>query len=305
MSGNLSVMLSQVQIVCFAASYSVALALELSRLFLRARIRTIAASGFTIAGLLAHTIYLVMRGTATHQQTPPLSSWYDWLLLVAWGVAAAYLLSTFRRPQAALGIFALPMVLLLIGVAWMFRDVPPFARNQALMAWGLIHGTALLMGVVAVMLGFVAGVMYLVHSYRLKHKLPPRQGLRLPSLEWLQRANKHALIVSSCLLAIGLISGVVLNLVQRQEAMAWSDPVVGTSGILFVWLVTVLGFEVLYKPAQQGRKVAYLTLASFVFLGLVLGTVLLVPSQHAQTPSPTGQIPSASTPASWRGGSGR
>jgi hypothetical protein len=63
--------------------------------------------------------------------------------------------------------------------------------------------------------------------------------------------------------------------------MPWTDPVVWTSGILFVWLIIVLLFEFLYKPAQQGRKVAYLTLASFVFLGLVVGMVLIGPSEHA------------------------
>lgn len=280
-------MLSQVQIICFAASYSVAMALEISRLFLRTRVRNIVAIGFTAAGLLAHTIYLAMRSTPELEQAPPLSSWFDWLLLVAWGVAATYLITLVRRPQAAMGIFILPLVLGLIGIAYLFRDVAPFPRDQAQVAWGMIHGTALLLGVVAVMLGFVAGIMYLVHSYRLKHKLPPRQGLRLPSLEWLQQANKHALIVSSCLLAIGLLSGVVLNLVKRQQGMAWTDPVVWTSAVLFIWLVLVLVFEVLYKPAQQGRKVAYLTVASFVFLGLVLGIVLLVPSQHAASPSRT------------------
>jgi CDP-diglyceride synthetase len=123
--------------------------------------------------------------------------------------------------------------------------------------------------------------MYLVQSHRLKRKLPPRQGLRLPSLEWLQNANKRALMVSSWLLAVGLLAGVAMNVVKGHEGMAWTDPVVWTSGMLFIWLVIILAFESLYKSARQGRKVAYLTLASFVFLALVLGIVLVGPSQHA------------------------
>jgi ABC-type transport system involved in cytochrome c biogenesis permease subunit len=273
--------LSNVHIFCFAASYTVALILEVSRLFLRAPVRVIGTVGFTAAGLLAQAAYIVMRSTPRPQQPPPLSSWYDWLLLIAWGVAAAYLLIKLRRPQAATGIFMLPVVLGLIGIAHVFEDVPPFPRSQALYAWIIVHGVALLLGSVVVMLGFVAGVMYLVQSHRLKRKLPPRQGLRLPSLEWLQNANKRALLVSSWLLAVGLLAGVAMNIVKGREGMAWTDPVVWTSGILFIWLIVVLTFESLYRPARQGRKVAYLTLASFVFLGLVLGIVLLGPSQHA------------------------
>jgi hypothetical protein len=63
-------MLSQVHIVCFAASYFVALALEISRLFLRVPVRTIVGIGFTAAGLLAHAIYLVMRSSRDPAATP-------------------------------------------------------------------------------------------------------------------------------------------------------------------------------------------------------------------------------------------
>jgi len=271
-------MLSNVHIFCFAASYAVALVLEISRLFFRAPVRIVVAVGFTAAGLLAHTVFVVMRATPHPDQPPPLSSWFDWLLLVAWGVAAMYLVTVLRKPQAAVGIFMLPVVLILIGVASLFSRVAPFPRDYV---WGMVHGVALLLGAVAVMFGMVAGTMYLVQSYRLKHKLPPRQGLRLPSLEWLQRVNRQSLVTSSCLLAAGLLAGVALNLVQQSAGMPWTDPVVWTSGGLFLWLVAVLLFESLYKPAQQGRKVAYLTLASFVFLGLVLGVVLFGSSQHA------------------------
>ncbi len=273
--------LTNVHIFCFAASYVVALLLEVSRLFLRAPVRIIGTLGFSAAGLFAQTIYIVMRTTSDPQKPPPLSSWYDWLLLIAWGVAAVYLLMKLRRPQTAMGIFMLPMVLALIGVAYVFRDVPPFPRSQSLTIWGIVHGTMLLAGSVVVMLGFLAGLMYLVHSHRLKRKLPPRQGLKLPSLEWLQKSNKQALLLSSWLLAVGLIAGLALNVVKGREGMPWTDPVVWTSGLLFVWLLIVLVFESLYRPAQQGRKVVYLTLASFVFLGFALGMVLVGPSEHA------------------------
>ncbi len=274
-------MLTGVQIICFTASYAVALGLEIARLFYQAPLRTVVAWGFTAGGLLAHTIYLVARGAREPLHSVPLSSWFDWLLIVAWGMVAVYLGMSFRRPRAALGIFVLPVVLLLIGLAWLFRDVAPFPRNQAMIVWALVHGLALLLGVITALLAFVAGLMYLVHSYRLKQKIPPRAGLCLPSLEWLQQANRRLLIVSSSLLAAGLISGGILNWIMREQGMAWTDPVVGTSGALLIWLLVVLVFEMRYKPAQEGRKVAYLTVASFFFLGLVMATVLLVPSQHA------------------------
>lgn len=274
-------MLSNVQIVCFASCYTIALLLECSRLLFRVPARLIVAVTFTVMGLFLHTAYMVLRSNPDPQQAPPLSSWFDWLLLMAWGVALVYLISSIRRPAAALGIFMLPLVLALIGVASTFRDVSAFPRERAAEIGGMAHGVALLLGSVAAVVGCVAGIMYLLQSHRLKRKLPPRQGFRLPSLEWLQQANRNSLLVSSGFLAAGLLSGLGLNLAKRAEAIPWTDPVVLASAVLLVWLLALLVFEACYKPAQQGRKVAYLTLASFVFLGVALGIVLFVPTQHA------------------------
>ena len=91
----------------------------------------------------------------------------------------------------------------------------------------------MMLATVAVLVGFVAGVMYLLQAWRLKHKQLPTQGLRLPNLEWLQQVNSRAIVVSAIMLLAGFLSGVILNLVnQRREIdhFPWTDPVVWTSG---------------------------------------------------------------------------
>ena len=77
--------------------------------------------------------------------------------------------------------------------------------------------------------------------------------------------------------------------------MPWNDPVIITSGILFVWLIAATVFEWTYKPAQQGKKVAYLTLASFVMLSLVMGLLVLGLSQHTKGASGVGFQPAQKT----------
>ena len=149
----------------------------------------------------------------------------------------------------------------------------------------MAHGVMLLLGTVAVSLGFVAGLMYLVQSWRLKHHVPPQAGLKLPSLEWLQAVNKQSLVYSSCFIALGLVAGIVLNAIKARgqaPAVPWTDSVVISSAVLLVWLLAATLFEWLYKPAQQGRKVAYLTVASFLFLALVMAMLVAGGSQHAQ-----------------------
>ncbi|MEO8497575.1 MAG: cytochrome c biogenesis protein CcsA, partial [Planctomycetota bacterium] len=265
-------------ITCFAACYVIALAVEIVRLLLRRRVPTIVPLALASIGLLAHSLYLIAQAQheLAQRAVSPLSSWYDFCLLAAWVLAGAYLGLLIRRRENAIGVFLLPLVLSLIAAAVFVQDSAPFPARTAHIVWRLVHGLTLLVGTTAVALGFATGLMYLVQSYRLKHKLPPPRGFRLPSLEWLQRFNRESLFVSTCLLAIGLVSGVALNLISKagQGSVSWTDPVVLSSGVLFLWLTVVTIFESIYRPAREGSKVAYLTLANFVFLGLALYFVL-------------------------------
>jgi len=295
-------MLSGISITCFAASYAVTLALEVSRLFFRLPVRWIVMIVFAAAGLLAHTAYLTQL-TRQELQTAtvtPLASWYDWCLVAAWVLAVLYLMLAVRRPANTVGIFLLPLVLALVGAGHAVRHLPPFARAQAMSYWGIVHGVMLMLGTVAAALGFAAGIMYLLQSYRLKHKLPPRPGFRLPTLEWLQYVNRRALLLSAFLLALGLLAGVALNLIRQAGSdgrVSWTDPVIWSSGVLFAWLAIAVLFESVCKSAREGRRVAYMTLASFVFLGLVLCLVLLGRHGIAQTPSVTWPAANSSQPA--------
>ncbi len=288
--------LTGISVVCFAASYGVALALEVSRLFFRLPVRLVVMLAFGAAGLFAHTVYLTLRAQGALATGNPLSSWHDWYLLAAWILAAVYLGLAASRPQATVGLFMLPLVLVLIGVAWLFPASESFPRERATVIWGMIHGIMLLVGTVAVSFGFVAGLMYLVQSWRLKHKLPPQAGFKLPSLEWLQTVNKQSLAYSSIFIAAGLLSGIVLNATKSGSAahVPWTDSVVISSTVLLVWLLAATIFEWRYKPAQQGRKVAYLTVASFVFLAMVMALLVIGGSDHA-SPRRVGFQPAASS----------
>ena len=281
-------MLSGISIVCFAASYAAALVLELARSIWSTPLRRLLAIGFVVAGWIAHTTYLALR--ANEAAASPLSSPYDWYLLTAWALAAVYFYLEAYYPRASVGLFVLPLMLGLIGAA-QFADQQPFAQVRASRFWGNIHGASLLLGTVTVMAGFIAGVMYLVQSYRLKHKMVSLR-FRLPSLEWLERINSRAILVSVLFIGIGFLSGVVLHRIEQQHdaaTMSWYDPVILSLAGMLLWLVAAAAFNLLYRPARQGRKVAYLTVASFAFLMIVLGLMLFGPSQHGERRAESGE----------------
>jgi len=109
--------LHKITVTCFAASYAVALVLEVSRVFFDANFRRAIRIGFMAAGLFAHIVYLVMQNRMEFNASGVwMGSWFGWCLAAAWLLAAAYLWIAFRQSQSVIGLFLLPLILALIFV---------------------------------------------------------------------------------------------------------------------------------------------------------------------------------------------
>ncbi|MCP4814084.1 MAG: cytochrome c biogenesis protein CcsA [Planctomycetaceae bacterium] len=273
--------LSHVSETCFTACYALVMVLEISRLFFRVAVRHALVLAITAAGLFAHVVWFCLSARTT--TTTPLVSWYGWCMLIALALVFVYLWLRIQYPDKSVGLFLLPMVIGVIGTALVFlSDQEPIVTKASVSFWSILHGMALLLGSIAATLGFIAGIMYLVQSFRLKRKLPPRQGLRLPSLEQLQRYNYWLLTLSTGLLATGLLAGIIRKAClsfAAETSAPWNPIVVISSVLLLLWLIITGLFEYFYKPARQGKKVAYLTVTSFILLGAVM--VLVFSTEHA------------------------
>ena len=247
-------------------------------MFFQTTLRTILRLGLTAAGLFAHTVYIIYHTQSTVGSDGIwLGSWLGWGLAVAWVLAASYLWLTLQKPKSLIGLFLLPVTLLLILVSTSFGNSASFSPSRAKTIWNLIHGTALLLGTVTVALGFVFSVMYLINARRLK--LKQTGWFKLPSLEWLQSSAERSLAISTLLFGCGLASGIALVMIKQSTkvgvpSIPWSDPVIWSSAILFLWLLATTVFSVVYKPTRQGKKIAWLVTVSFLFLLVELMIVL-------------------------------
>ena len=269
--------LSKITVTCFAASYLVALGCEISRLFFKVPVRWAVMFGFGVAGLFAHAVFLILQTNMNFDSPSPLSSWSAWCLLVAFCLVIAYLWITHQKPDAQTGVFILPLVLALIGIAQLMDQTSTFSESNAKTIWNTIHGSALLFATVVIFLGFGMGLMFILHSRRLKQKIKTPSRFKLPSLEWLQKSTERSLLVSTALMAFGVISGFVLNDINKKNessVLPLSDPIIWSSLIMFCWLLIVTIASRFYKPARNGRKMAYLILSCFLFLVIELALVL-------------------------------
>jgi ABC-type transport system involved in cytochrome c biogenesis permease subunit len=249
--------MERVTVRCFLASYAVALGLEVWHQLRPRPIVRLVGLAFGGAGLLAQTIYLAV-------QRPPLVWQAGWMLFLSWVLAIFYLAGSVHHRRQAWGLFVLPLVLALIGLASAFG--PPPGSEGVLASpdfWVRTHALLLFLAAVGVCVGFLAGLMYLLQARRLRTKKLPGKGLRLLSLERLEAMNRRAINLAFPLLTAGVVIGATL-LLQARELPGWADPRVLST--LVLWLAFAVLVFLRYGYHLRGRSVAFLTIAVFFLL---------------------------------------
>jgi ABC-type uncharacterized transport system permease subunit len=276
--------MARVTVLCFLASYLTALALEWARLRRGGRVNRLAVLGAGVAGFVAHNWYLINRSQQTNLP-PLLASTHDWVLVLAWILALAWLVLAPLQRDLALGLFVLPVVIVLVGSSYFLDQAANTALHaeRARRGWGMLHAALLAFGVALVASGFISGLMYLIQHRRLKTHHAEQSGLRLPSLARLAQVNWWSIALAFVLLTLGYATGLVLVLAPPggQTTVSLADLTVVVSAALWMFLAGVF-FWLLTHRATGGRQVAWLTLCGCGFLLLaLLGLQVVSGSIHA------------------------
>ena len=282
-------MLTGVTVSLLLLGYVIVLAIELSRLYTRLPWRNPISVSLASVCLFLHAVYLwnlpskantpgtvATQGGSSFMQPSMYTTMYSWSLLAALVLAFVYIVLSIRRPTNAIGAFLLPLILAMILGAIAVRSGEPFDRSEVTGSlWRPVHGGALILGTVAVFLGFAAALMNLVQEYRLKTKRLMTKEWRLPSLEYLHAMGRNCLVLSTVAIAMGLVSGVVLN-VQRNGSVNWLESGIVFCAGLLVWLVLASVLE--WEAARRGTSwSAYLNIASFAIVLIALILVFSTP----------------------------
>ena len=223
-------------------------------------------------GFAAHTAAIVADWVRDGHY--PLLHLHETISFLAWTIVIAYGAALYRYRAQALGLFALPLVALLVLVSNFVYDRTPPAAGRALgggTAWLFpLHTTLVVFAYAAFFVAFAASVMYLLQERELKLKTFGAIFHRLPSLSTVDDISLTAASVGFTLLTLGIVTGVVWS--SASKGRVWhNDPIE-----IFALLTWVLYLALIHYRAQwRGRKAAWLGIAGFAlvvctFLGAVL-----------------------------------
>ena len=193
------------------------------------RVLRLIGIGFGAARVLAQTIFLAV-------ERPALAGQYGLDAVSIVILAIFYLYGTIDYARLAWAVFVLPLVLGLVGLAWVFKPVSADVKGSDANIWGPVHGVLLLMATVGLCVGFLASIMYLVQAHRLRAKTLPGHGIKLLSLERLEEMHRRAVNLAFPLLTAGLLLGAVMLFRDFEGLQGRRDPARAQRG----WVVDCL-----------------------------------------------------------------
>jgi ABC-type transport system involved in cytochrome c biogenesis permease subunit len=221
-----------------------------------------------VAAIALEAVLLGLRGVSI--QAFPLTGLFESLIVLAlvFGVLYLFLRSTVEQVW-----FSSVMVWAILGIVLMAALVARPAsrpRDVATTPWAVAHGSAMILATAAVVFAAASSVLYLLGSYRLKHKGIMQVLGRVPNMETLTRMNRIGVRVGFVLLTLGLISGLSLaSLVGPGMARWLADGkvicILGAWGLLGA--ILILGRFHLLKVKVR----AYVTI---MVLGLLLVAIV-------------------------------
>ncbi len=220
-----------------------------------------------LAAVVLDVVLLGLRAASI--RAVPLTGLFESLIALALVFGVLYLVLRSLIEQVWFGsVMVWAMLGMVIVAAFVAR---PAARPQELAAtpWAVAHASAMILASAAVVFAAANSGLYLLGSYRLKHKRIMQVLGRIPNMETLARMNWLGVRLGFVLLTMGVMGGLGLVTLQGSGIAKWLADI-KVICILAAWglLGAVLVLDRLHLLKVKAR--AYVTLVAFGFLLLAM-----------------------------------
>ena len=235
-------------------------------------------SGFylILAGFVCHTLSIVSSLIASGHF--PVRNLHETLSIAGWAIACFFLIFQSRFKLKVLGIFAAPLIALIMVAVSQVPNSPTQAQSIFKSFWLVSHVIAVFIGNAAFALACGIGVLYLLQEHGIKTRNPGFFFKRLPSLEMLDATGYTCIIVGFRLLTFGLITGFVYAKTVWGRFWSW-DPKEVWSGVTWLFYAALLHERL--TVGWRGRRAAIMAIIGFaILLFTFLGVNFFLKGHH-------------------------
>jgi cytochrome c-type biogenesis protein CcsB len=227
-------------------------------------------------GFICHTAAIVYGFAAGGQI--PVGNLRETLLVAGWALAGVFLVVQYRFKLKILGIFAAPLVVLIMAVASQLPAGPSQDITIFKNFWLVAHVASIFIGEAAFALACGLGVLYLIQENTIKTKKHRFFFKRLPSLDLLDSTGYACIVAGFTLLTVGLVTGFVYARTVWGHFWSW-DPKEVWSAVTWIFYAILLHERL--TVGWRGRRSAIMAIIGFaVLLFTFLGVNLLLKGHH-------------------------
>lgn len=226
----------------------------------------LAKPGFIVLviGLLSNTAGIILRWIESHQMGygyAPLSNMYESLVFFSWAIAILYIFVELKYKENIIGIFATPLVFLVIAYASLSPDInskispliPALKSN-----WLIAHVVTCFLGYAGFALAFGFSIMYFVKP---KNHDTKAIFAKLPSLDLIDELTYQMVVFGFLFLTIGIITGAVWANSAWGTYWSW-DPKETWS--LITWIVYAVFLHLRMMRGWHGKNLAWISIIGFM-----------------------------------------
>jgi len=240
--------------------YGVGLIYALASLWGGQRVLTRVTMPAVGLGMVFHFVALLedgmLRGVWGPSSPHEIESLLAFLLMVF--LLAIYV--KYKATAPGLAVFPLVFLLTLSAASGAEPTAPALTPFFVSREWLYTHVALVLIGYCALLLSFIASLLYLLQERNLKRKGPQGMWSRLPALATIDEIGYRCLVWGFPFMTLGLIAGSVLA-EARVGPRYFLDPKILLSIVMWV-LYTVLLYT-RWSAGWRGKRAAYL--ATFAF----------------------------------------
>ena len=231
-----------------------------------------------LAGFLCQTATIIYGFSISGHL--PVGNLRETLSLAGWAVAGCFLLFQYKFNLKILGIFAAPLIALIVVLATLVSSEPYQTTKIFKNFWLISHVMAIFFGEAFFTLAAGLGVLYLIQENAIKTKKHRFFFKRLPSLDLLDSTGYACIVVGFSMLTLGLATGLVYAKSYWGRFWSW-DPKEVWSAITWIFYAVLMHERL--TVGWRGRRSAIMAIIGFgVLLFTFLGVNLLLEGHHGE-----------------------
>lgn len=214
-----------------------------------------------LGAVIIHSLYLVLLGIKlTHL---PVGDVYQVLTTFSWLSVLVYFILEKRLQELTMGVFFIPVVLILHGISSVLIDVDkPLAEVLTNILFE-VHVAIMISAYAAFAISFITSVMYILLSREMQSKKLGIFFERLPSLELIDRLSNQAVNIGLLVVTIGILMGLYLGLDVWEGSWAWDPKLLAVAVSWFIYIIHYLTRKTI---GWQGRRAAVVSVIGFNWL---------------------------------------